>query len=502
MDMKQDSYLLEMTGISKQFPGVKALDKVSLKVRPHSIHALMGENGAGKSTLLKCLFGIYERDEGEIVFLGKNVNFQSSKEALESGVSMVHQELNQVLQRTVMDNIWLGRYPTKGFFVDHDKMYHDTKAVFEELDINIDPKEKAGNLSVSQMQMVEIAKAFSYDAKIVIMDEPTSSLSEKEVSHLFKIINKLKEKGCGIVYISHKMEEIFAICDDITILRDGQWVETRPLAGLDMNSIIGMMVGRELTNRFPEKTNIPKETILHVQNLTALNQPSIQDVSFELRKGEILGIAGLVGSRRTDIVETIFGVREKLSGEILLHDKLMRNKDAHEAIQNGFALVTEERRSTGIYGELDITFNALVANVEQYKTKSGLLSNSKMKSDTQWVIDAMRVKTPSHGTTIGSLSGGNQQKVIIGRWLLTGPEILMLDEPTRGIDVGAKFEIYQLILDLANKDKGVIIISSEMPELLGITDRILVMSNGRAAGIVETKNTTQTEILELAALYL
>ena len=502
MDMKQDSYLLEMTGISKQFPGVKALDKVSLKVRPHSIHALMGENGAGKSTLLKCLFGIYERDEGEIVFLGEKVNFQSSKEALESGVSMVHQELNQVLQRTVMDNIWLGRYPTKGFFVDHDKMYHDTKAVFEELDINIDPKEKAGNLSVSQMQMVEIAKAFSYDAKIVIMDEPTSSLSEKEVSHLFKIINKLKEKGCGIVYISHKMEEIFAICDDITILRDGQWVETRPLAGLDMNSIIGMMVGRELTNRFPEKTNIPKETILHVQNLTALNQPSIQDVSFELRKGEILGIAGLVGSRRTDIVETIFGVREKLSGEILLHDKLMRNKDAHEAIQNGFALVTEERRSTGIYGDLDITFNALVANVEQYKTKSGLLSNSKMKSDTQWVIDAMRVKTPSHGTAIGSLSGGNQQKVIIGRWLLTGPEILMLDEPTRGIDVGAKFEIYQLILDLANKDKGVIIISSEMPELLGITDRILVMSNGRAAGIVETKNTTQTEILELAALYL
>lgn len=502
MDKQQDSYLLEMTGISKQFPGVKALDKVSLKVRPHSIHALMGENGAGKSTLLKCLFGIYDQDEGDIIFLGEKVNFQSSKEALEAGVSMVHQELNQVLQRTVMDNIWLGRYPTKGFFVDHDKMYQDTKAVFDELDINIDPKEKAGNLSVSQMQMVEIAKAFSYNAKIVIMDEPTSSLSEKEVSHLFKIIKKLKEKGCGIVYISHKMEEIFAICDDITILRDGQWVETRPLAGLDMDAIIGMMVGRALTNRFPHKTNIPKETILQVRNLTALNQPSIQDISFELRKGEILGIAGLVGSRRTDIVETIFGIRDKSAGEILLHDKLMRNKDAHEAILNGFALVTEERRSTGIYGELDITFNSLVANVEQYKTKSGLLSNAKMKSDTQWVIDAMRVKTPSHGTTIGSLSGGNQQKVIIGRWLLTGPEILMLDEPTRGIDVGAKFEIYQLILDLANKDKGVIIISSEMPELLGTTDRILVMSNGRAAGIVETKDTTQKEILELAALYL
>ncbi|WCE30465.1 galactose/methyl galactoside ABC transporter ATP-binding protein MglA [Vibrio sp. SCSIO 43137] len=495
-------FLLEMTEISKEFPGVKALDKVNLRVRPHSIHALMGENGAGKSTLLKCLFGIYEKNEGDIVFLGKDVSFGSSKEALESGVSMVHQELNQVLQCTVMDNIWLGRYPKKGMFVDHDKMFVDTKAIFEELDIDIDPRVKVSTLSVSQMQMVEIAKAFSYEAKIVIMDEPTSSLTEKEVNHLFTIINKLKDRGCGVVYISHKMEEIFAICDEITILRDGVWVDTRPLEGLEMDDIIAMMVGRELTQRFPEKTNAPKEKILEVKNLTALNQPSIQDISFELREGEILGIAGLVGSRRTDIVETIFGIREKSEGELLLHGRTMKNRDAHEAIGNGFALVTEERRATGIYSDLDITFNSLVANVEEYKTKSGLLSSKKMKGDTQWVIDSMRVKTPSHETSIGSLSGGNQQKVIIGRWLLTQPEILMLDEPTRGIDVGAKFEIYQLILDLANKNKGIIIISSEMPELLGITDRILVMSNGRAAGIVETKNTSQNEILELASRYL
>lgn len=491
-----------MTGISKEFPGVKALDNVNLKIRPHSVHALMGENGAGKSTLLKCLFGIYEKDTGTIKFLGREVNFKSAKEALDNGVSMVHQELNQVRQTSVMDNVWLGRYPTKGLFVDQKKMYQDTKAIFDELGIDVDPKQRVGELSVSQMQMIEIAKAFSYNAKIVIMDEPTSSLTEKEVLHLFGIINKLKERGCGIVYISHKMEEIFQLCDEITILRDGQWVNTLPLEGLDMDKIIGMMVGRELTQRFPEKTNVPKEVILEVSDLTALNQPSLQHVSFELRKGEILGIAGLVGAKRTEIVETLFGIRAKSSGEIKVHGKVVSNNDAHEAIRNGFALVTEERRSTGIYGQLDISFNSLIANMDQYKGASGLLNNSRMKSDTQWVIDSMRVKTPSQKTSIGSLSGGNQQKVILGRWLLTQPEILMLDEPTRGIDVGAKFEIYQLMLELAKKDKGIIMISSEMPELLGITDRILVMSNGRVAGIVDTKTTNQQEIMRLAALYL
>ena len=378
----------------------------------------------------------------------------------------------------------------------------DFRTIFDELDIDVDPKEKVAKLSVSQMQMIEIAKAFSYDAKIVIMDEPTSSLTEKEVNHLFTIIRKLKERGCGIVYISHKMEEIFQLCDEITVLRDGQWIATQPLEGLDMDKIIAMMVGRSLNQRFPDKENKPGEVILQVRNLTSLRQPSIRDISFDLHKGEILGIAGLVGAKRTDIVETLFGIREKSSGTITLHGKKINNHSANEAINHGFALVTEERRSTGIYAYLDIGFNSLISNIQNYKNKVGLLDNSRMKSDTQWVIDSMRVKTPGHRTQIGSLSGGNQQKVVIGRWLLTQPEILMLDEPTRGIDVGAKFEIYQLIAELAKKDKGIIIISSEMPELLGITDRILVMSNGLVAGIVDTKTTTQNEILRLASLHL
>lgn len=497
----QSQILLEMKGVNKSFPGVKALDNAGITVRSHSVHALMGENGAGKSTLLKCLFGIYRKDAGEITFLGKPVNFQTSKEALENGISMVHQELNLVKQCSVMDNLWLGRYPTKGFFVDHKKMYQDTKAIFDELGIDIDPREKVAKLSVSQMQMVEIAKAFSYHAKIVIMDEPTSSLSEKEVTHLFTIIKKLKDRGCGIIYISHKMDEIYKICDEVTILRDGKWINTVPVATTTMDQLVSMMVGRELTQRFPPKTNQPEEVILKIEHLTAKNQPSIQDISFDLHKGEILGIAGLVGAKRTDIVETIFGIREKSSGKIILNGKEMENKTALEAINNRFALVTEERRSTGIYANLNIEFNSLISNMGHYQ-QGLLLNGSKMKSDTQWVIDAMNVKTPSHKTAIGSLSGGNQQKVIIGRWLLTQPDILMLDEPTRGIDIGAKYEIYQLIIELANKGKGIIIISSEMPELLGITDRILVMSNGKMAGIVETANTSQEEILHLAAKYL
>lgn len=502
MQNNDNEFLLEMRGVSKSFPGVKALDKVNLFVRPHSVHALMGENGAGKSTLMKCLFGIYSKDEGEIIFMGRPINFTSSKDALDNGVSMVHQELNLVNQRTVMDNMWLGRYPKKGLFVDQIKMLEDTIKIFDELGIDVDPKAKVGTLSVSQMQMIEIAKAFSYNAKIIVMDEPTSSLTEKEVAHLFVIINKLKDRGCGIIYISHKMEEISQICDEITILRDGQWVTTCSLEGVSTDQIIAMMVGRELTQRFPTKTNTPGEVILSVKNLTATNQPSIQNITFELRQGELLGVAGLVGSKRTDIVETIFGLREKSRGDIVLNGAVINNRSSLDAIKNGFALITEERRATGIFAGLDITFNSLISNMKNYENKVGLLEKGKMDEDTEWVINSMHVKTPSHKTPIGSLSGGNQQKVIIGRWLLTRPEILMMDEPTRGIDVGAKFEIYQLMLDLAQKGKGIIMISSEMPELLGITDRILVMSNGRVAGIVNTKETNQEEILKLSSLYL
>lgn len=501
--MKNLEYMLEMDNISKEFPGVKALDGANLKVRPHSVHALMGENGAGKSTLMKCLFGIYEKDSGKILFEGKEINFTSAKEALDNGVSMVHQELNQVLQRNVLDNIWLGRYPQKGFFIDEKKMYNDTKKIFEELEIDVDPRSKVADLAVSERQMIEIAKAVSYNSKIIVMDEPTSSLTENEVQHLFRIINKLRDKGCGIVYISHKMEEIKEICDDITIMRDGKWVATDSVKDLTTDQIINMMVGRDLTNRFPPKDNEVKEVILKVENLSALHQPSLKEASFELHKGEILGVAGLVGSKRTDIVETIFGMRERATGKIILNGKEVKNRTPGEAIRNGFALVTEERRATGIFSMLDIKVNSIVSNIDHYKNKLlGLLDNKKMVEDTRWVIDSMRVKTPSQSTSIGSLSGGNQQKVILGRWLLTEPDVLMLDEPTRGIDVGAKYEIYQLMIELAKKDKGIIMISSEMPELLGVTDRILVMSNGRVAGIVNTKETTQEEILALSAKYL
>ena len=500
--MENLKYVLEMENISKEFPGVKALDNVQLKLKPGTVHALMGENGAGKSTLMKCLFGIYEKNSGKILLDGVEVNFKSTKEALENGVSMVHQELNQVLQRNVLDNIWLGRYPMKGFFVDEKKMYNDTINIFKDLDIKVDPRKKVADLPIAERQMIEIAKAVSYKSKVIVMDEPTSSLTEKEVDHLFRIIKKLKESGVGIIYISHKMEEIKMISDEITILRDGKWISTNDVSKISTEQIISMMVGRDLTERFPKKDNTAKEMILEVKNLTALNQPSIQDVSFELYKGEILGIAGLVGSKRTEIVETIFGMRPKEHGEIILNGKTVKNKNPEEAIKNGFALVTEERRSTGIFSMLDIAFNSVISNLDKYKNKFKLLKNKDIEKDTKWIVDSMRVKTPSYSTKIGSLSGGNQQKVIIGRWLLTEPEVLMLDEPTRGIDVLAKYEIYQLMIDLAKKDKGIIMISSEMPELLGVTDRILVMSNGRVAGVVKTSETNQEEIMELSAKYL
>lgn len=499
--MADNKYVLEMIGISKEFPGVKALDNVQLKVKPGTVHALMGENGAGKSTLMKCLFGVYIEDAGEIYIEGKKVKFSNPKQAMDNGVAMVHQELNQVLQRNVMDNIWLGRYPGKAGVVSDKEMYEETKKVLEELEIDVDPKIKMAKLSVSQRQMVEIAKAVSYNAKILVLDEPTSSLTEEEVKHLFRIINKLRARGCGIIYISHKMEEILQISDEVTVMRDGKWVDTKPAKELTTDKIIKLMVGRDLTNRFPPKTNKPGEVILEVKNLTATYQPSIKDVSFKLRKGEILGVAGLVGSKRTELLETIFGIAHHSEGEILLHGKKVENTNSRKAIRNGFALLTEERRATGIFGKLDIKSNSILANIDGY-SKFGVLDDKKMTKDTQWVIDSMKVKTPSQKTLISTLSGGNQQKVIIGRWLLTEPEILLLDEPTRGIDVGAKYEIYQLIIDLANKGKGIIVVSSEMPELLGICDRIMVMSNGRLAGEGLTNDLTQEDIMTMAAKYI
>ncbi|MBQ4551612.1 MAG: ATP-binding cassette domain-containing protein [Clostridia bacterium] len=503
--MAEQNILLRMEGICKTFPGVKALDNAQLTVRKGTVHALMGENGAGKSTLMKCLFGIYSKDAGHIYLDGKEINFKNSREALDNGVAMVHQELNQALKRNVMDNIWLGRYPKMGSgklpVVSEKKMYDATMKVFDELGVKVNPKTVMSTMPVSQRQMVEIAKAVSFNSKIIVLDEPTSSLTETEVEHLFEIINMLRDRGCGIIYISHKMEEILRISDDVTIMRDGQYIATRAAKDLTMDEIIRLMVGRELTNRFPPKDNVvSSENIMEVQGITAMYS-HLKDVSFSLKKGEILGVAGLDSSGRTELLENIFGYATRKSGKLFKNGKPIGNKTPRESIQNGLALLTEERRATGIFGILNIQENTVISSLKKYLNYGFVLSNKKMAGKTKWSIDAMHIKTPSQKTKIRSLSGGNQQKVILGRWLLTQPDILLLDEPTRGIDVGAKYEIYQLILDLAKQGKSVIMVSSEMPELLGVCNRILVMSGGRLAGEVNADTATQEEIMTLAAKY-
>ncbi|HAB00404.1 MAG TPA: sugar ABC transporter ATP-binding protein [Ruminococcaceae bacterium] len=494
--------LLQMKDICKSFPGVKALDRVSLTVKAGTVHALMGENGAGKSTLMKCLFGIYHPDSGEILLEGAPVSFRSSREALEHGVAMVHQELNQALKRSVMDNLWLGRFPKiGGLFVDEGKMVRETTALFKELKLSVDPKTVMSRMPVSQRQMAEIAKAVSYRSKVIVFDEPTSSLTEQEVEHLFEIIGQLKARGCGIIYISHKMEEILRISDEVTVMRDGTWIATEPAAELTMDRLIRLMVGRELKNRFPEKINRPGKELLRVEGLSSRYSP-VREVSFSVRSGEILGLAGLAGAGRTEVLENLFGISARSGGRVILHGEPVKNKNARDSIAHGFALLTEERRATGIFGVLNIQENTVISSLKNYRTAGLFLSGKRMKSDTEHKIRSLRIKTPSVKTKIQTLSGGNQQKVILGRWLLTEPEVLLLDEPTRGIDVGAKYEIYRLITELAAKGKSVVMVSSEMPELLGVCDRIAVMSGGRLAGVLDAKTATQEEIMALAASYV
>ncbi len=493
-----DEIVLEMKNIHKKFPSVKALDGAYLKIRKGTVHALMGENGAGKSTLMKVLFGIHLPDDGEIFLDGRRIAFKSPKHALENGVAMVHQELNQALKRSVMDNMWLGRYPKKlGILVDEKKMYDDTVKIFDELNIVLEPRKIMNELPVAKRQMAEIAKAVSYNAKIIVLDEPTSSLSDTEVSGLFEIIEKLKKRGCAVVYISHKMEEIFKISDEITIMRDGKHIATQPSSELDMDTVIRLMVGRELNSRFPPKVTSSGKPLLEVRELTAMHS-IVKNVSFSVKAGEIVGIAGLDGSGRTELLECIFGIAEKKSGSIFLNGKLTENRTPSESKKNGFALLTEERRKNGIFANLNICENTVISNLSEYLKAFLYLADKKMKHDTDAMISALRIKTPSQNEKIGALSGGNQQKVILGRWLLTNPEVLLLDEPTRGIDVGAKYEIYQLITELAGKGKAIIMVSSEMPELLGVASRLLVMSGGELAGELDTENATQEQIMRLA----
>ena len=498
----KNKYILSINGMSKSFGRNKVLKHIDLNVKPGSIMGLMGENGAGKSTMMKCLFGTYQKDEGTIVLDGKEVNFSGPKDALENGVAMVHQELNQCLERNVIDNLFLGRYPKNSLgVVDEGRMKKEASDLFRKLGITVNLTQPMKKMSVSKRQMCEIAKAISYNSKVIVLDEPTSSLTAPEVAKLFKMMRQLKDQGISLIYISHKMDEIFEICDQISVLRDGSLVMTKDSKDTNMNELISAMVGRSLDNRFPPVDNTPGETILSVQNLSTKYAPKLQNISFDVKKGEIFGLYGLVGAGRTELLETIFGMRTRAAGNVIYDGKMMNFASPKDAMNHGFALITEERKANGLFLKADITFNTTIANMNHYK--SGLaLSHDDMVRATAEEIKVMHTKCMGPDDMIANLSGGNQQKVIFGKWLERSPNIFMMDDPTRGIDVGAKYEIYELIINMAKQGKTIIVVSSEMPEILGITNRIGVMSNGHLAGIVNTKETNQEELLKLSAKYL
>lgn len=493
--------VLELKNLSKSFAKNKVLNGINLTVKKGSVLGLMGENGAGKSTMMKCIFGIYARDEGQIFLDGKPIDFSSPKEALENGVAMVHQELNQCLDRSVKDNLFLGRYPLKFGMIDEKRMFRESSKLFSSLNMSVNPNTIMRKMSVSQRQMVEIAKAVSYNAKIIVLDEPTSSLTEPEINKLFSIVRDLKAKGVSFVYISHKMDEIFQICDEIAVLRDGNMVYQKPSEESGMEELISAMVGRSLDKRFPDVDNTPGKDYLEIRNLSTKYEPHLEDISFTVRKGEIFGLYGLVGAGRSELLESIFGMRTISTGEIILDGKKIRFNSPKDAMNYNFALVTEERKLNGMFAKATIEFNTCIANLDQYKT-FGVLSNQKMRDAANKEIKKMHTKCVSADELISALSGGNQQKVIIGKWIEREPDVFLLDEPTRGIDVGAKYEIYQLIINMAKAGKTVIVVSSEMPEILGITNRIAVMSNHRLAGIVNTKDTDQESLLRLSDKYL
>jgi methyl-galactoside transport system ATP-binding protein len=496
-----DDIVLEIKNLSKAFAKNKVLDGINLTVKRGTVLGLMGENGAGKSTMMKCLFGIYAKDEGQIFLDGKPIDFKNPKEALENGVAMVHQELNQCLDRTVVDNLFLGRYPTHLGVVDEAKMLRETNKLFASLKMNVNPTTVMRTMSVSQRQMVEIAKAVSYNAKLIVLDEPTSSLTEREVKKLFSIVSNLRGEGVSFVYISHKMDEVFQICDEVAVLRDGKMILKKEVAKTDMNELIHAMVGRSLEKRFPDVDNVPGDYYFEVRNLTTKYEPVLQDISFKVRKGEIFGLYGLVGAGRSELLESLFGIRTIASGDIIVDGKKVRFNSSRDAMDYNFALITEERKFNGMFAKGTINFNTVITNLESYKS-AGVLNEKKMRDAANRQIEQMNTKCVSCDELITALSGGNQQKVIIGKWLERQPEIFLMDEPTRGIDVGAKYEIYQLIIKMAKEGRTIIMVSSEMPEILGVTNRIGIMSNYRLAGIVDTKETNQEELLRLSAKYL
>ena len=491
-------YLLEVDNVRKEFPGVVALDNVNLRIRRGTVHALMGENGAGKSTLMKIIAGVYQPDTGEIRLKGNQIKIATPLDALEAGIAMIHQELNLMPFMTVAENIWIRREPINRFgIINHGELNRRTAELFKRLNIDIDPASEVRDHSVATRQMIEIAKAVSYESDILIMDEPTSALTDREVDHLFRIINDLRSQGKGIVYITHKMNELFTIADDVSIFRDGRYIATHPAKDLNRDQVIQMMVGREITQMFPKEEAEIGEVILSVKDLAL--EGVFSGVSFDLRRGEILGLAGLVGSGRTNVAETIFGVTPATGGEIRLDGKPIKIKSPRDGMKAGMALLTEDRKDTGCFLMLNVGENMEMAVLNEKFVNAGFVAQSAVDKESNKMKDAMRVKTPNLAERIENLSGGNQQKVLIGRWLMTNPKILILDEPTRGIDVGAKAEIHRLISRLAQQGVAVIMISSELPEVLGMSDRVAVMHAGRMTGILDRSEADQVSVMQLAA---
>lgn len=493
-----NEFILSMENISKTFPGVKALDSVHLNVRKGTVHALMGENGAGKSTLMKILIGIYHKDEGKIIFNGEEVDVVNTNYALHKGISMIFQELNPIPYMTVAENVFVGREPlkTNKVFIDKKKMNADTKALLDKLEIsNIEPNEKMCDLSVAKTQMIEITKAISYNSKLIIMDEPTSAITEKECDLLFKIVNNLKKEGVSFIFITHKMDEVFKIADEITVMRDGKYVGTEAASNMTKDKLIQMMVGREITHIFPKSEVKIGEVVLSLRNLT--KKGLFENISFDVRRGEIVGLAGLMGAGRTELMETLFGYRSLDSGEIFINGKKVEIKSPKDAIKHKIALLTEDRKLTGLYLPLSVKDNMVMVNIGNYR-RGIFLDNKKIKNICDTEIDKFKIKTPSPNKIIKELSGGNQQKVLVSRWLLSDPDIIILDEPTRGIDVGAKSEIHRIMTGLAQEGKCIIMISSELPEVMGMSDRVVVMHEGHVSGILDRSEVNQARVMEFA----
>lgn len=491
-------YVLEMRDITKSFPGVKALDKVNLKVRAGTVHVLCGENGAGKSTLMKILSGEYRIDSGEMYFKGQRIDHQDTQSALEMGISMIHQELSPVLEMTIAENIFLGREPAQSpfnLFVDFQQMYADTQMLLDRLGLKYRPQQKMSELSIAGMQLVEIAKALSRGASLIIMDEPTSAISDAEVAMLFDQISDLKARGVAIIYISHKMDEIFQIADDITIIRDGQYVDSNAASQYDENKLISLMVGRTISSIFPKEDVEIGETVLEVKNIT--RHGVFRDVSFSIRKGEILGLAGLIGAGRTEVIRCIFGLDPLDEGQICLEGAPLKLASPSDAIRHGIAMVSEDRKAEGLVLCRSVQENIALANLKKFAPS--LLINSKQEKQAALEMKSLlQIKTASLQTTAGNLSGGNQQKIVIAKWLLGDLKVLILDEPTRGVDVGAKSEIHRLMTQFAKQGLAIIMISSELPEILGMSDRVIVMHEGEVTGELSRKDASQESIMTLA----